>query len=280
VLSGGQDSTTCLFWAREQFETIHALTFDYGQKHEREVRAALDVVSYYNCTVGKPARYVRHEVASLGPILHGTSPLVNSDARLEQYKNWQELPGGLEATFVPMRNTLFATIAANRAYCMGATDIVLGVCEEDYGGYPDCRQQFIHALAVAFGLSLDTNEFRIHTPLMYLTKMETVLLAVEMGVAPFTALAYTHTAYGNEYPPTGKDHATLLRAKGFDEAGVPDPLVLRALYEGKMQAAYNEPLYAPWKERVASAVLRGHSLPTLLGTVWQELHDNMLHNGR
>lgn len=236
VLSGGQDSTTCLFWAIQQYgkDNVHAVTFNYGQRHAIELAAAKKVWELSGAQG-------THEVVTLGPILKSTSPLV-SEAPLEQYKDHTSLPGGLERTFVPLRNTLFLTIAANRAYELRAFNIVTGVCEEDYGGYPDCRADFIAALNYAFNESVNEpykslvgigEPFVIHTPLMHLTKAESVHLAQSLEGC-YDALAYTHTAYDGAYPPVGHDHATLLRAKGFEEAGYPDPLVVRAHKEGLM----------------------------------------------
>lgn len=233
VLSGGQDSTTCLYWALEQFDEIHAVTYDYGQKHSRELACARDIAL-------RAGIASRHTIIDVGPILQGASPLVNKDSQLEQYKDMDSLPGGLEKTFVPGRNMLFAVLAANHAYARGITEIVMGVCQEDYGGYPDCREAFINAveLAICTGFGYDDNDpfsrFLIHTPLMYLTKAKSVLMAKEMP-ACWESLAYTHTSYDGKYPPTGNDHATLLRAKGFFDANLPDPLVLRAVEEGLME---------------------------------------------
>lgn len=231
VFSGGQDSTTCLYWAISQGFDVHLLTFNYGQRHAREIEAATKIAFMAGIDF-------QHEVLDVGPILKSTSPLVSS-AKLEQYADHQSLPGGLEKTFVPMRNQLFLTLAANRAIAMGCTDIVTGVCQEDFGGYPDCRSVFINALQEAINLGTYTEpnyegNFKIHTPLMNLTKAETVQLAWELGTDCWKALAFSHTAYDGAYPPAGKDHATLLRAKGFEEAGLPDPLVLRAAGEGLM----------------------------------------------
>lgn len=240
VLSGGQDSTTCLFWARHLGFEVHAVTFDYNQRHAREIEAA--------AKVAKLAGVLSHEIITMGPVLKGTSPLV-SDNALEQYADHKSLPGGLEKTFVPMRNQMFLTIAANRAYIHNAEALVTGVCEEDYGGYPDCRQQFIHALAHACNLGTFTGEdgapgsLAILTPLMRLTKKATVDLALTLPGC-YAALAWTHTSYDGAYPPVGHDHATLLRAKGFEEANVPDPLVLRAFTEGLMDLP-DSPNYAP-----------------------------------
>jgi len=230
VLSGGQDSTTCLFWAKEFYSEVHAVTFDYGQRHSIEIDAAF--------IVGQMAGVASHKLIKLGNILEGTSPLV-SDAPLEQYADHQSLPGGLEKTFVPMRNQLFLTVAANRAYCLGISNLVTGVCQEDSGGYPDCRRDFIESLEKTSRMGTFTGEdetlpyLYIITPLMYLTKAQSVHMAFA-NPRCWEALAYTHTSYDGKYPPTGHDHATLLRAKGFEEAGRPDPLVLRAWRQGVM----------------------------------------------
>jgi len=232
LLSGGQDSTTCLFWAKEHplFSPLHALTINYGQRHAVELEAAK--------RVAQEAGVASHEVLDIGPILKGTSPLISADVP-EQYENWQSLPGGLEKTFVPARNILFLTIAANRAYCLGVPDIICGVSQEDFGGYPDCRQLFILQMEVALraGLTLDKSEpmgqLTIHTPLINMSKADTVGMAVGLPGC-YAALRYSHTAYDGAYPPTGKDHASLLRAKGFEIKGIPDPLVMRAVDEGLM----------------------------------------------
>lgn len=232
VLSGGQDSTTCLFWALAQgAEEIHAVTFDYNQRHRREIEAAKKVAEL--------AGVASHEIIELGPVLKGSSPLVSGN-ELEQYADHQSLPGGLEKTFVPMRNQMFLTIAANRAYVLGCDTLITGVCEEDFGGYPDCRQSFIDKFVETCNEGTFTGQdgangpLKIATPLMYLTKAASVDLALELPGC-YEALMWSHTSYDGQYPPIGHDHATLLRAKGFEEAGIPDPLVLRAIQEGVME---------------------------------------------
>lgn len=235
VLSGGQDSTTCLFLALKEGYEVHAVTFDYNQRHRIELDAAR--------TIAKLGRVASHEVIELGPVLKGTSPLVSNN-ELEQYADHHSLPGGLEKTFVPMRNQLFLTIAANRAAVLGIETIITGVCQEDYGGYPDCRQSFINALELACNEGTFTKEagFKhgcwIRTPLMDMSKAASVELAWNLtleGFNAYGALAFSHTAYDGAYPPTGHDHATLLRAKGFEEAEIPDPLILRAWKQGLMK---------------------------------------------
>jgi 7-cyano-7-deazaguanine synthase len=233
VLSGGQDSTTCLAWAIAQGWDVHAITFDYGQRHKVEILAAMKIADMAG--IGH-----KHEVISIGEgILAGDSPLTNKSVKLEQYTNHQSLPGGLEKTFVPLRNQLFMTIAANRAYILDCHYIITGVCQEDSGGYPDCRRVFINALQDAINYGSFTGEpssrlpLEILTPLMSQTKAESVVWATCIKGC-YKLLAYSHTSYDGMYPPVGHDHATLLRQKGFEEAGIPDPLVLRAHSEGLM----------------------------------------------
>jgi 7-cyano-7-deazaguanine synthase len=218
----------------QSFQEIHCITFDYGQKHSVEIEAAKKIVAMAG------PRVKSHEIIKIGDdVLAGTSPLTNPDEELEQYDSHDVLPGGLEKTFVPMRNLLFLTIAANRAYCLGAANLVTGVCQEDFGGYPDCRRVFIDSMEATAKLAGFTSEdgapgkLVIHTPLMYLTKGDSVEFALRLNGC-YSALAYSHTSYDGAYPPEGHDHATLLRAKGFEHADVPDPLVLRAFAEGVM----------------------------------------------
>lgn len=260
VLSGGQDSTTCLFYAVKKYKTVHAVTFDYGQRHRAELGAAWTVAQLAGVAD-------RHETIVVPDILKGTSPLVNKDATLEQYPDWQHLPGGLEKTFVPMRNQFFLTVAANRAICENIDVLVTGVCQEDFGGYPDCRLSFINSLArtVALGTALNEDDafgqFEIDTPLMELTKAESVDLALALPGC-YGALGFSHTSYDGAYPPTGKDHATLLRAKGFEQAGVPDPLIVRAYWEGLMKLPETDN-YVQFAERIRlnSPWLGQHPVP-------------------
>ncbi|MCG8362007.1 MAG: 7-cyano-7-deazaguanine synthase QueC [Pseudanabaenales cyanobacterium] len=229
VLSGGQDSTICLFWAHEHFNTIHALSFDYGQRHKIELAAAKKIA--------KLLGVASHEIVELGPILQGRGPLVNNEEELEQYTDFESMTNiigdRVELTFVPMRNALFLTLAANRAICKNIKHLVTGVCQEDTANYPDCRQSFIDAQQFTINQALGIDFFQIHTPLMNLNKAESIKLSLTLPGA-YEALAWSHTAYDGQYPPIGKDHATVLRAWGFEQAGVPDPLIVRAWHEGKM----------------------------------------------
>lgn len=229
VLSGGQDSTTCLAWARKRFDEVHALTINYGQRHVIEIAGAK--------MIGILGQLDSHEVLTLpAGILQGTSPLTDPNQPVPQYSSQDEVPDGVAKTFVPLRNQFFLTLAANRAFVLGCTHLVTGVCQTDYSGYPDCRQEFVDSLAETINKGTFTGEdwllgeLTIHTPLMNLTKAESVDLAIAEGA--YGMLAYSHTAYDGSYPPAGTDAASLLRAKGFEEADIPDPLILRAWING------------------------------------------------
>jgi 7-cyano-7-deazaguanine synthase len=242
VLSGGQDSTTCLFWAKQRFAKIHAVTFDYGQRHRAEIAASRKVAEL--------AGVASHEVVELGPILKGRSPLTDSVQPLETYTDYASMDkiigGRVELTFVPMRNPLFLTIAANRAACLDVWDMVTGVCQSDNANYPDCRQSFVDAQVQTIQVAMD-HVMSIHTPLMDLSKAGSIRLALTLPGC-FTALAYSHTAYSGAYPPTTKDHASVLRAHGFEEAGVPDPLVVRAWLEGLCELPASDNYGPAWAE--------------------------------
>lgn len=244
ILSGGQDSTTALFWAKKKFDEVHAITFDYGQRHSLEIASALKVAEM--------AGVESHELIAVPKILKSTSPLTNPDIQLELYTDSKQMDKVIgnrrEATFVPMRNALFLTIAANRAEVAGIKNLVTGVCQMDNANYDDCREVFIESAEGYINFALghdhrDTGEILVHAPLMYKSKAETVLLAKSLAGC-WGALAYTHTSYDGKYPPTDMNHANILRADGFEKAGLPDPLVLRAVSEGLMELPltpnYNE----------------------------------------
>jgi len=221
VLSGGQDSTTCLFWAKQKFEKVHAVTFDYGQRHSMEIEAAK--------AVAKLASVESHEVIELGSILIGDSPLVNKAEKVGTYGSVAELPGGVEPTFIPGRNPLFLTIAANRAMCIKADTLVTGICEVDYGGYFDCRLGFLIAMRVMLSHALYGRPLGLHieAPLLDRSKKETVAMAAGLPGC-LEALAYSHTCYQGTFPPCRSCHACLIRLKGFQEFGITDPLLDRA----------------------------------------------------
>lgn len=211
VLSGGQDSTTCLWWAIERFgrQNVHALTFDYGQRHRVELACATRVAAHAG---------VRHLTLPIDTFAAlGGSALTDDRVAVNQ-----PAEGTLPVTFVPGRNLVFLTFAAAYAWPRRIGHIVTGVAQTDYSGYPDCRQETIDALSRTLELGME-RKFTIHTPLMTLSKKDTVLLAESLGA--LDAMALTHTCYEGQQPPCGRCQACRLRAKGFAEAGIEDPLL-------------------------------------------------------
>ncbi len=211
VLSGGQDSTTCLYWALDRFGDVTTLTFDYGQRHRIELECAREVAAFAGVD------------NTCLPI--DTFAALGGDALTDDAIDVREgvLPEtGLPNTFVPGRNLVFLTFAAAFAYQRDIEHIVTGVAQTDYSGYPDCRDETIRALqqAIRLGMESDTT---IHTPLMHLSKRETVELVRDLG--GLDAMALTHTCYNGQRPPCGRCPACELRARGFAEAGIEDPLV-------------------------------------------------------
>lgn len=213
VLSGGQDSTTSLYWAIERFgrANVSSITFDYGQKHRIELECARNVAAAAG--VANACLPIDTFAALGGDALTDAAVAVSDEADEET-----ELP----VTFVPGRNLVFMTFAAAFAYRRDARHLVTGVAQTDYSGYPDCREATMAALQEAITLGMD-REFTIHTPLMHRTKKETVELAVQLGA--LEAMALTHTCYNGRRPPCGECQACRLRAVGFAEAGVRDPLL-------------------------------------------------------
>ncbi|HAX73840.1 MAG TPA: 7-cyano-7-deazaguanine synthase QueC [Firmicutes bacterium] len=167
VFSGGQDSTTCLFWAMKQFDEVIAVTFDYNQRHRLELDCAKEICAEFG---------IEHHVLDMS-LLNQLAPnaLTRDDIEISA-----GVDGGLPSTFVEGRNMLFLTFAGVLAKVKGAKHIITGVCETDFSGYPDCRDVFIKSLNVTLNLSMDY-EFVVHTPLMWLDKAQTWQLADELG---------------------------------------------------------------------------------------------------
>lgn len=175
VFSGGQDSTTCLYWALNKFDAVSAVTFDYGQRHVGEVEVAKSIAAELS---------IPHYVLD-ATLLNQLAPssLTRGDMKVESAKLAQEQlgEGGLPSTFVPGRNMVFLAFAGILARQIGARHLVAGVCETDYSGYPDCRADFVKSMNEAINLAMD-DDIIIHTPLMYLTKKDTWAMADGLGV--------------------------------------------------------------------------------------------------
>lgn len=169
VFSGGQDSTTCLFWAKKNFKKVVALSFLYGQKHSNEVELARKIA------LDADVEFHLMDVSFIGTL--GQNSLTDTTIEMDQDKP----EGGVPNTFVPGRNLFFLSIAAVFAREKGINHIVTGVSQTDFSGYPDCRDAFIKSLNVTLNLAMD-EQFVLHTPLMWIDKTETWALADELGV--------------------------------------------------------------------------------------------------
>lgn len=218
LFSGGQDSTTCLAWAIERFDHVETIGFDYGQRHRVELDVRPKILSQlrrdFPAWSDKLGEDHVLDMDALGQVSE-TALTRNVAIAMEDT--------GLPNTFVPGRNLLFLTFAAALAYRRGAKHLVIGVCETDYSGYPDCRDDTIKAMQLALNLGMETR-FVIHTPLMWLDKAATWSLAHEIGGQRFFELVRdeTHTCYeGNREHRhawgygCGKCPACDLRAKGY-----------------------------------------------------------------
>ncbi|GAN80424.1 7-cyano-7-deazaguanine synthase QueC [Acidocella aminolytica] len=191
LFSGGQDSATCLAWALARFERVETLGFDYGQRHrvELDVRAPLrtDIASLTPDWTDKLGEDHIIDLTVLGQI---------SETALTQNAAIAMQANGLPNTFVPGRNLLFFTFAAAIAYRRGIKHIITGVCETDYSGYPDCRDDTVKALQVALNLGMESR-FVLHTPLMWIDKAQTWALARDLGGAALVEAIRTgsHSCY-------------------------------------------------------------------------------------
>ena len=225
LFSGGQDSTTCLAYALTRYARVETLAFDYGQRHRVELDARLAV----RAALGQQFPQWRHrlgedhllDLSVLGAI---------SDTSLTRDTAFQMEASGLPNTFVPGRNLMFLTLAAALAYRRGIDVIVTGVCETDYSGYPDCRDDTMKAMQVALSLGMERRVL-IETPLMWIDKAATWELAQDLGGQPLVDLIveHTHTCYLGERSQRhawgygcGQCAACVLRAKGY--AGFSDKL--------------------------------------------------------
>jgi 7-cyano-7-deazaguanine synthase len=218
LLSGGLDSATAAAIARHDGYELYALSIDYGQRHRFELEAARRVAESLGVK--------RHVVASVGLDQFGGSALTDAiDVPLD--RGDEEMSHGIPVTYVPARNTVFLSLALGYAEVVGAEHLFLGVNAIDYSGYPDCRPEFIAAferlanLATKAGVE-GTLQFRVHTPLIHMTKADIIQRGLELGVD----YGLTHSCYApNEAGMAcGRCDACRLRLKGFAEAGVMDPV--------------------------------------------------------
>ncbi|HKD61692.1 MAG TPA: 7-cyano-7-deazaguanine synthase QueC [Terracidiphilus sp.] len=218
LLSGGLDSATCLAIARHQNYESYCLSFDYGQRHAIELRAAARVAEHLGA---KEHRIVALDLRAFG----GSALTANID--VPKHRNELEMGNGIPVTYVPARNTIFLSFALAYAEVVRASAIFIGVNAIDYSGYPDCRPEFIHAFENLANLATRTGvegaKLRMHTPLIAMGKADIVRQAIALGVDP----GLTHSCYDPDPDgrPCGSCDSCLLRLKGFEAAGIPDPLL-------------------------------------------------------
>lgn len=218
LLSGGLDSYTAAAVARRDGFDLYALTVRYGQRHVQELEAARRVAASLGVR--------RHLEIDVELSRMGGSALTDA---IDVPKDQPIDPAVIPVTYVPARNTVFLSLALGWAEVVGATDLVIGVNALDYSGYPDCRPEFIRAFEalarVATKAGVEGATFRVHTPLIALSKAEIVRLGLSLGLD----FGLTHSCY-DPLPggaPCGRCDSCRLRAAGFAEAGAPDPLVTR-----------------------------------------------------
>ncbi|MGL5979544.1 MAG: 7-cyano-7-deazaguanine synthase QueC [Phocaeicola sp.] len=203
VFSGGQDSTTCLYWALKEFKKVYALSFIYGQKHVQEVELARMLAQQ----AGVELEVM--DVSFLGSL--GRNSLTDATLAMDQ----EQPEGSFPNTFVPGRNLFFLSIAAVYAREKGINHIVTGVSQTDFSGYPDCRDAFIKSLNVTLNLAMD-EQFVLHTPLMWINKTETWALADKLGVLDIIRRD-TLTCYnGVQGDGCGECPACKLRREGLE----------------------------------------------------------------
>jgi len=216
LLSGGLDSTTALYLAKDKgFDEIYAITFLYGQKHNKELE--------YAKNTAKKAGVIEHKIVNLMLNQWGDCSLTNDKVDIHDGKiDNKEIP----ATYVPARNMVFLSVAASYADALDITDIFIGVSEVDYSGYIDCREEFIKSMEDTINLGTELGVVKkqhitIHAPFMHMTKTEEIQLGVKLNVD----YADTWSCYKGGEKPCGTCDSCLLRAKAFEEAGLKDPLL-------------------------------------------------------
>lgn len=210
VFSGGQDSTTCLGWAKNRFDYVESITFDYGQKHRVEIAQAFKIAE---------ALGVKNTLLSLDAFSQlNDSALINGNLDISSsHATHTNLP----ASFVPNRNAIFFTLAHAFAQKQGIQNIIIGVNQTDYSGYPDCREPFVKALELALNLGSEEH-IVFHSPLMHLTKAETFALSKEEGVLELV-INESHTCYNGDHTHKytwgfgcGECPACILRKLGWE----------------------------------------------------------------
>ena len=221
LLSGGLDSTTILAIAKREGFDLFTLTFDYGQRHHVELDRARDIAKHFGA--------VDHQIIKIDLRQFGGSALTDS-IEVPTGRDQEEMVSSIPVTYVPARNTIFLSFCLAYAEIKEASDIFIGVNAIDYSGYPDCRPEFITAFETLANLATKAgvegkSKIKIHTPLIELSKAKIIQKGLELGVN----YAMTHSCYnpGEEGKSCGVCDSCQLRLKGFQEAGVEDPIIYK-----------------------------------------------------
>lgn len=212
LLSGGQDSFVCLAWALNEFEKVEAVSISYGQSHAKELQYAAEIAKYFS---------IQHTIYDIDGFFQATT--TSSLLEKGNHNLTHSLANNLPASFVPNRNGLFLTVISNHAFKKGEKriNIVIGTCETDYSGYPDCRDNYVKAKQLELSLGLD-RPVTIYTPLMWKTKADTFLMAQEYGklkeLVELTLTCYNGNETLHEWGRgCGTCPACVLRIKGYNE---------------------------------------------------------------
>ncbi|MDD5686687.1 MAG: 7-cyano-7-deazaguanine synthase QueC [Elusimicrobia bacterium] len=209
LLSGGLDSSVVLFTNKEKYE-CHCLGYDYGQRHNREIKSAEKIAAIAGCDY----KIVRISFPWKG------SPLIDKSKKIP-YNDSSGIGKSIPSTYVPGRNTVFLSYALSFAETIGAKKILIGVNAVDYSGYPDCRPEYYKYFNKMLSVGTRDRNIKIETPIIYKTKKDIVKLGLKYAVP----LELTWSCYSGEKKPCGKCDACVLRAKGFSEANMEDPLL-------------------------------------------------------
>jgi 7-cyano-7-deazaguanine synthase len=227
IFSGGLDSTTALYWAKKNFDEVYAITFYYGQRHSIEIEMAK--------ITAKNAGVKEHVLFEVDLSKFGASALTDKSIEVPETYSVEEIKErGIPVTYVPFRNGVFISIAAAYAESRNTTNLVGGWNAVDYSGYPDCRPEFLSAMEEALNRGTkpgaEGKKWKIHAPLLKLTKGEIIKLGLSLGAD----YSYAVSCYRGTEVPCGRCDSCVLRAKGWMEAGEEDHLIKRLKREGKV----------------------------------------------
>ncbi|WP_035589783.1 7-cyano-7-deazaguanine synthase QueC [Hippea jasoniae] len=229
IFSGGLDSTTCLFWALDEFDEVHTITFNYSQRHSIEIDFAKKTLQLAEQIKGKKIfpHFFNIDLSQIGG-----SALTDSSIDVPKNRSINEIESGIPVTYVPFRNGIFLSITGAMAERYEIFNIIGGWNMLDYSGYPDCRENFLRSFEQTLNYGTKAGSegktFTIHTPLLKMKKSQIIVF----GKKHQANYSYSYSCYEGKETPCGKCDACILRAKGFKEAGIEDDFLVRLRNEG------------------------------------------------